>query len=104
MTTLTFSEIQMEVGDKATPFEHRSFAQEQLDCYRFYFAYAGTQVFGEEKNWLYNIDDNDAYRRGQHQFPVPMRRTPAVTVTFVGTPGSGRGVQHINSLQTNTLR
>ena len=59
-------------------------------------------ISGEEKNWLYNIDDNDSYRRGQHQFPVPMRATPSVTVSFVGTPGTGRGVQHINSLQTNT--
>ena len=94
---------QLEVGDKATPFEHRSFSQEELDCYRYYFAYAGTHVSGEEKNWLYNIDDNDSYRRGQHQFPVPMRGTPAITVTFVGTPGTARGAQHINSLQTNTF-
>ena len=47
--TLRFTGIQIEVGNKATPFEQRSFAQEELACYRYYFAYAGAHVSGEEK-------------------------------------------------------
>ena len=37
--TLEFTGVQLEVGDTATSFEHRSFADELLRCQRYYFKF-----------------------------------------------------------------
>ena len=37
--------IQLEVGDTVTPFEHRSFTDEELLCHRYYLKYSGT-IYG----------------------------------------------------------
>lgn len=88
--------VQLEVGEVATPFQHRSYAQEKIDCFRYYYRYTTTDNPGTRNRWLFTIDDNDNYRRCTHTFPVVMRGTPAVTVSFYSSFGSGRGTQHIN--------
>ena len=88
--------VQLEVGEQATPFQHRSITQEKIDCFRYYYRYTTTDNPGTRNRWLFNIDDNDNYRRCTHTFPVVMRGTPAITTSFYGSPGSGRGNQHIN--------
>ena len=61
--------IQLEVGDKATPFEHRSFAEELALCQRYY------QVVGSSSNY--------------HAYPA--QRWNATAVFFsVSTPTSMR--------------
>lgn len=93
--------VQLEVGDRATPFEHRSYAEEKRDCFRYYYRYDSSDNPGTTYRWLFNIDDNDSYRRSCHMFPVVMRLNPSVTVTFSGTPGNNRGTQHVNSHSTD---
>jgi len=88
--------VQLEVGEVATPFQHRSITQEKIDCFRYYYRYTTTDNPGTRNRWLFTIDDNDNYRRCTHTFPVVMRGTPAITTSFYGSPGSGRGTQHIN--------
>lgn len=39
--TLTWTGVQLEVGDVATDFEHRSYADELLRCQRYYYAIKG---------------------------------------------------------------
>jgi hypothetical protein len=82
--------VQMEVGDVATPFEHEDFATTLAKCQRYYFSRSS-------QTWVFNIDDTDSYRRGIEVFPVRMRATPSVTVTWSGTPGSARGVQYTSA-------
>ena len=42
---IAFTGVQLEVGDTATPFEHRSYGQELALCQRYY-AYLGTEFYG----------------------------------------------------------
>jgi len=69
--------VQWELGEQATPFEHRSFGDELLRCQRYYNEY--------------NFDTNE-HRLGTYysnersvitiQFPVIMRDDPTVSATF----------------------
>jgi hypothetical protein len=70
--------VQLEVGEKATPFEHRSFGDELHRCYRYY-----------QEHIIFNNDDGftaDAYATVSGQYhvnsmllPVKMRATPTTT-------------------------
>ena len=65
--------VQLEIGDVATPFEHRSFGDELARCQRYYSRSTGQNVHGKQYNsstWL-----------GDPQYPVTMRATPSVTTT-----------------------
>ena len=86
--------VQLEVGETATPFEHRSYGDELARCQRYYVYAAGS-------NWLFDLANSDSYRIGMELWPVTMRATPSVTITWAGTPGSNRGMQHITDRHCN---
>jgi hypothetical protein len=60
--------VQLEVGDTATPFEHRSYGEELALCQRYY----SIVVTG----WSGDTTSGAAYR-AYYQFPVEMRATPS---------------------------
>jgi hypothetical protein len=70
--------MQVEVGDTATPFEHRSYGEELSLCQRYYqsidyyYDYGSTGVAG---NVFYYTN---------FSFPVTMRATPAMTASQWG--------------------
>jgi len=64
--------VQLEVGDTATPFEHRSYGDELARCQR-YFEVQG-QYMDEGGYGL------DSYTRLQFQFKATKRTAPAVTL------------------------
>ena len=77
-STFSFTGVQLEVGDTATEFEHRSYADELARCQRYFFNIKG--------------DDNDSAGvlghalsaneiRVKIDFPVPMRQMPVYTGT-----------------------
>jgi len=88
--------MQLEVGTEATPFEHRSFAQELVLCQRYFAkSYAPSTNIGtatshgmvqttfEENNQGAGYRENYGFK-----FPVQMRGTPAVvTYDSAGTSG-----------------
>ena len=92
--TWQITDCQLETGNKATPFEHRSFAEELALCQRYYFNRSASK-------WLFDLANSNYYRRGTEFFPVTMRAAPSVTMTYSGTPGNGRGVQHITDHHCN---
>ena len=61
--------IQLEVGEQATPFEHRSYADELARCQRYY------------KEWSGNIETAGRTKNGTTtcNFALEMRATPTVT-------------------------
>ena len=68
-STLEFTGVQLEVGSQATPFEHRSYAEEIQLCYRYYYkvqpgvgAYFGAGVWYSSTSFICFI-----------VFPVVMR-------------------------------
>ena len=87
--------LQLEVGQVATPFEHRSFADELSRCQRYYYKtynYSdapGTATFdgmGHGRNW------SPAARSSVGiyvNFPVRMRATPTLTF-YAGDGQSGK--------------
>jgi len=93
--------VQLEIGSQATPFEHRPYAEELALCQRYYWKLDnGTNQAGGQ--WLYNIDDNDSYRRVTVNHPVPMRGSPSVTNIALGGSSGTTGVQ-FNGTHTTTI-
>ena len=67
--------IQLEVGEKATPFEHRSYGDELARCQRYFYAY---ELLG-----VTLVGGNTALCNGSVYFPVKMRAAPTLTSTSV---------------------
>jgi len=67
--------IQLEVGDVATAFEHRSYGDELLKCYRYCYvwnAVQGFDVFTDLNVWT------SSALLGQYVLPVQMNHDPAI--------------------------
>ena len=80
---ILFTGIQLEVGEQATPFEHRSFGEELALCQRYFqkSIQSGTTSY----------PSSDGYARGMYLFPVQMRADPTGTFTDAGSGGSSIG-------------
>jgi hypothetical protein len=86
--------VQLEVGEAATSFEHRSFGDELARCQRYY---AQSYTYGTTAGTATSVGAifSTAYAAaayadaGTAHFPVPMRAIPSVTVygTSAGTAG-----------------
>ena len=64
--------VQLEVGEQATPFEHRSFGDELLRCQRYFWKPATSGWQGQYLNSNTNVTF-------VYPYPVTMRATPSVT-------------------------
>lgn len=86
VTTL-YTGVQLEVGE-ATPFEHRTYASEEIACNRYFYE--------ASPKWpgLINADATNNLRL-QIQFPVKMRASPTVTNSGISSGFS------IGTVQTN---
>ena len=85
--------VQMELGEQATPFEHRSFADELARCQRYYYS-------TDDASWLYVVDADDVFLRNTYKLPVQMRAAPTVTVSYAaGGSGtiSSSGTQNVGT-------
>jgi hypothetical protein len=69
--------VQLEVGEQATPFEHRSFGDELARCQRYYFKFleGGTKEIGV--GWYYTA----THLSFMFRYPTTMRATPTATDT-----------------------
>ena len=76
--------VQLEVGEQATPFEHRSFADELARCQRYFFA---QQAVDGEDYYAFGMGaaENSGTFRGLSRFPVTMRIEPSLTATASNT-------------------
>tara|TARA_R100000030_G_scaffold95092_1_gene82350 strand:- start:229 stop:1320 length:1092 start_codon:yes stop_codon:yes gene_type:complete len=73
--------IQLEVGEQATAFEHRSFGDELLKCYRYCYVWKSEQsydVFADLNVW------SSSALLGQYALPVDMNHDPAIEFSAVG--------------------
>ena len=77
--SITGLAVQLEVGDTATPFEHRSYGEELTKCQRYYWeAVAPSQ--GTLGRMSY-IASSTSGLELLPMYPVPMRATPSVSLT-----------------------
>jgi hypothetical protein len=67
--------VQWEVGDKATPFEHRSYGDELIRCQRYFYVGQSRFHYGN-------------YSEEHYDFKTTMRGNPTVTLTSVPSGGS----------------
>jgi len=76
--------VQLEVGDTATDFEHRTFADELHKCQRYFIR--RTQADGEYPGAIVGFTTVSNYFNGACQFETKMRTAPSLT-----SSGSFRG-------------
>ena len=86
--------LQMEVGEQATPFEHRSYGEELNICRRYYHELSG----GSNANRLYTYNYNASYKAFLFYFPVEMRAAPTVAMSNSGGSNGTAGTLTKNSM------
>ena len=77
--TMDMSQVQLEVGDTATPFEHRSYGEELAKCQRYYW-----EAVAPSQGTLGRMSYIAASTGGLEllpMYPVPMRASPSVSLT-----------------------
>ena len=82
--TLQVTGLQLEVGDTATSFEHRSIGDELARCQRYYYQVGPLQsdIFGQGRT-----DNDNTNMYVLVHYPVTMRSAPA-TLTTTGSAGN----------------
>lgn len=79
---ISLTDLQLEVGAAATPFERRSYGHELLLCQRYYYSTA--------VNWVCYQNAGNGYGT-MLQHSVPMRASPSVTASGVSTINTTNG-------------
>ena len=75
--------VQMEASSYCSEFEHRSFGDELLRCYRYYYRLKGE----DNKTYMIGMSDNDNVNiYGFFHFPIEMRAAPT-SIEQNGTAG-----------------
>ncbi len=105
--TYEITGVQVEVGDTATSFEHRSYAEELTRCQRYYQKSYSGDVVGFTGTPL----ANSGSALGIAKFTTEMRVAPTITLRD-GTGATGKATQHGNAyldataggIQTNGFR
>ena len=70
--------VQLEIGDTATPFEHRTYGEELALCQRYFYKTLGPI-------WFTRLSGATDYGRISYSFPTTMRATPTSTTSVSGT-------------------
>lgn len=106
--------VQLEVGDKSTPFEHRSFSDELYTCRRYYCQSGANGVATESwaagvtthANYNYMQSDQLNSTADRHpvswMWPTPMRASPTMTYYPARTAITNTAAR-INPYNSNTL-
>ena len=77
-STLEITGLQLEVGDTATEFEHRSYGDELARCQRYYQTVPDSVLTS-------GYGSADGYSRGSHIYVQTMRASPTLTITETST-------------------
>ena len=76
--TFDITGVQLEVGEVATPFEHRSYGDELLRCCRYFYAHNSGDTYNMVAHGHYG---SSGVFIGMSVVPVPMRAVPSVSVS-----------------------
>ena len=74
--TFDFTGLELEVGEKATTFEHRSYSDELARCQRYYYRHNVTSNLTGGSGGYYATTAGRVW----NQFPVTMRAAPTLVV------------------------
>ena len=81
--TFHLTGVQLEVGDTATPLEHRSYGQELALCQRFFWRIDYTQQYHPILDPATVVNANTV--NGTYMFPSFMRAAPSILTSSAGT-------------------
>jgi hypothetical protein len=90
--TFDLTGVQLEVGDTATPFEHRSYGDELAKCQRYFRVigpYGNPRAAGGNDFFLVNVMHNNEPRLCAPYFDTAFRATPSVTLINHSNGGTG---------------
>jgi len=88
--------IQLEVGDTATPFEFKPYAQDLLECMRY------LQVWKDDNKAIYSGHYwSSTESMGTLNFKIPMRAAPTVTTSSSSALKSFTGVGQVQRVSTS---
>jgi hypothetical protein len=80
--------VQLEVGSVATPFEHRSYGEEEMLCRRYFQLITRSATAGDvDDNKIYGAVYGTAGAFIQRPFVPPMRATPDLSYSVGGSNG-----------------
>ena len=74
--TFEVTGVQLELGEQATPFEHRSFGDELARCQRYFYRWLSTGLYTEA--WIGGVVTANI-ARGTFYLPTVMRAGPAIS-------------------------
>ena len=101
--TFAITGVQLEVGDVATDFEHRSYGDELLRCQRYFYKVGGTV---NRTGFATVVAHNTASLFGIAFHPIQMRTTPAMTKDGANSDyyiTGNNGNQTISNLSTEGI-
>lgn len=74
--------VQLEAGDTATPFEHRSYGDELARCNRYYHRYVSN---GDNEGIVIAMRYSNGSAYGAYSYPVEMRSAPSFSSSGAST-------------------
>jgi hypothetical protein len=99
--TFDLTGVQLEVGSKATSFEHRRFGDELARCQRYYQQFTGQGSGDYAINGGYTYNNGSSTATG-FNLAVPLRNTPTVlngtTGLSIRSQGSGYDVTNVDHI------
>ena len=95
---LKITGVQMELGEQATAFEHRSFADELARCHRYFHQFQKSSEGGEI---IIAGATSSATAFNAHMF-MPMRAAPTVTFPTSASVRQGSGTFNVSSWSAST--
>ena len=94
--TFFITGLQMEIGEQATPFEHRSFGEELILCERYF-----TKQTNERDMSIVRDQSSEVLRRLSVPFRVQMRSAPTCTFTILNTSATSTQGVTVNDVLVN---
>lgn len=77
--TVWISNAKLEIGELATPFIPKSYADELIDCQRYYFR-SCPSLAGTRGAYEATLNSDNVFIHCNVRYPVPMRISPTVTI------------------------
>ena len=90
--------VQLELGETATPFEHRSYGEELALCQRYY------QKVSSSRHDLQLMRETGYLRSCNYCFPTEMRSAPSVTIDSYEGDGVDNGIIASANANPNSIR
>ena len=100
---LNLAQVQLEVGEQATPFEHRSFGDELARCQRYFIKLGGGTDAGAFTRISVGQNESSTRSSGAITLPVQMRAEPSLVADGNFAVFANNTVTATNSITINSI-